>query len=75
MATKETCEFYGECQFVEWRKTVNIGQPPLPKNGDCGIRLEQCLRINPASDIVTIKDFGPSTDSELKVVYPNPKKD
>ena len=69
MATKEQCEYYDKCQFVAWRASgVERQAIPLPKDGDCGIDLLGCSRLNPLVPIA-IEDFGPQTSEEMEASF------
>lgn len=70
MATKEQCEYYDKCGFVKWRVSGVNGQAfPLPSDGDCGVELFSCSRLNPDIPIF-IEDFGPKTATEMKASLP-----
>lgn len=69
METKEQCEFYHECGFVRWRaERVNNQAQPLPENGDCGIKVESCARINPEVPI-PIEHYGPYPMEEMEISF------
>ncbi|KKU21865.1 MAG: hypothetical protein UX88_C0013G0005 [Candidatus Woesebacteria bacterium GW2011_GWC2_47_16] len=69
MATKEQCEYYDQCGFVRWRAgRVNNQAQPLPENGDCGIKVESCARINPGIPI-PIGHYGPYPMEEMEASF------
>jgi len=71
MATPNQCPEYNKCGYVEWRtKRPYNGIEPLPKNGDCGINKDSCLRLNPDIPTIELEKKVPQTDSELRVALP-----
>lgn len=70
MATRTECEHYEECGFVKWRTEKPDGHmTPLPENGDCGKKIEECGRLNP--NVPTdISAYGPKFHSELELGFP-----
>ncbi len=85
MATENECTSYGKCGYVFWRKARPDWQmQPLPENGDCGKKKEQCPRhmydseqdkekgmINRVFHVEdTLTHKLPISDDEIKGAYP-----
>lgn len=70
MATSEQCQHYDTCGLVKFRKAKPFFEvQPLPKDGDCGIPIEVCQRVNPMIPI-PIEAVGPQTEREFNATLP-----
>ncbi len=71
LVRREDCPSYSQCGFVQWRKDgANSGATPMPEDGDCGITMDECLRLNEAIPSVPLEKYGPQTSVEMEVSFP-----
>lgn len=51
---------------------MNSHNPPLPEDGDCGKSVVLCGRLeeSPPGIKLSVKDYGPQTDEELRIGFP-----
>ena len=69
MATREQCESYDQCGYVNWRTHQTNGQVnQLPEDGDCGkADWQECGRVN---GHFPVNHYGPITREEMEIRFP-----
>jgi len=69
MATKEQCEYYNQCGYVNWRADgANSQANQLPADGDCGkADFAECARVK---GDVSVSHYGPFTREEMEISFP-----
>ena len=70
MATKAECPEYCNCGLVKFREQKPFFEvQPLPEDGDCGVPVDVCPRIDPVIPIA-VESVGPQTEREFNVTLP-----